>query len=885
VRDGSKTNGYVSLVPGDITTRTGFIEFMNAGDTWSRMAYIGYGDATNFQFRVENDRNLVFSTTNIERMTITGGGNVGIGTTTPTQSLDVRGNIAIGGSSSSNYITFLGTTGDGPGEYNHTFIGERVYNNVEESELLIFKGNDGTDRVRLVGGEIRFDTFDNPVWGSFESVAKNANVKNRMTITGAGNVGIGTTAPSAKLEVAGNVKISGSGDKILEIVSSSDSRTRYFAGSNQFAVGTHTNAFIWNFADTHIEFGTNGTDRMRILNNGNVGIGTTTPTEKLEVAGNIKMSGDLNMNSVGRINNLVEPSAAQDAATKNYVDNLGPSVTRDDTAGNYHSLALIPVGYISNTDGYSTRANLRVARGGTYGGPTYVPSTNTLASENIASAYINGTTVQANTLTVHSNVQASTTYLYLTNPGHLGDYARNTSSTPYVSTQITLGSLTFGPWIRTVMDPKVLTDAYRFEICNYNYYPPTGGSRITPVLTIPQGGHDPRVGINTTVPTATLDVRGSIRSSYIACATTTIDPSNNHILNKGYVTLVPGDIRTGFIEFKRFINGQDTREAYIGDGDANNFYFNVEKERNLLFSTSGQYRMTILNNGRVGIGTTSPRCAFEVVGTTTTTGSLTTYGGYISSSDNAENGIGESWADSIVNPLLLYDTVGYATQRSRTVVAAFSGGWVSCNNTGGFIIESDQRIKSDIVSLNTNTCLELYRKLRVVKHSYIDKITNGNIIKYGFIAQEVQKLLPDAVIPKTDIIPSIYKTSTIVDKKTLHFHIPITDIQQFNIGTKLKCYDVKNEIVWVTIKEIIDSQNIEIEETITNDKLFVYGHSVDDFLQIDYDPIRNLTTAALQEVDRQQQADKARIAELEATVAAQQLLINDILERLKKVGA
>ena len=123
--------------------------------------------------------------------------------------------------------------------------------------------------------------------------------------------------------------------------------------------------------------------------------------------------------------------------------------------------------------------------------------------------------------------------------------------------------------------------------------------------------------------------------------------------------------------------------------------------------------------------------------------------------------------------------------------------------------------------------------------------------------------------------------ATIVNHQTLHFDNPLKDIQQFNIGTKLKCYDTKNEIVWATIKCVIDTQNIEIEEEITNDKLFVYGHSVDDFLQIDYDPIRNLTTAVLQEVDRQQQADKARIAELEATVATQQSLINDILERLK----
>jgi hypothetical protein len=996
VRNGSKSSGYINIVPGDTSTRTGFVEFMNAGDTWSRMAYIGYGDATNFQFRVENDRNLVFSTTNTERMTITSDGKVGIGTTTPTQSLDVRGNIAIGGSSSSNYITFLGTTGDGPGEYNHTFIGERVYNNLEESELLIFKGNDFTERVRLVSGEIRFDTFDNPVWGSFENVATNANVKNRMTILNNGNVGIGTTTPSTTLEVLGSLASSGisvykNGESfgVITILPGSsvadtgyinfrngDSRTVCYIGKtdlNNFyfvierplnlvfstndiermritsdgkvgigttdpgeklnvrgnlRLGSDTNENYIAFSGTtddpgyiHTYIGEreysprcselllfkgndnrngSGADRVRliggeirfdtfdnpvwgsfdsvaknanvknqmtILDNGNVGIGTSEPSAKLEVAGNIKMSGDLNMNSVGRINNLVEPSAAQDAATKNYVDNLGPSVTRNDTADTYHSLALIPVGYIGN-DGNTTRAILRAARAG--GGPTYLPSAQLLSSPKIF----------ANTLSVNSNVQASTTYLHITNPGHLGENNGNTSSTPYTACEITLGSPTYGPWIRSVMDYKALTDNYRFEICNYTY---GATDPKTPVLTIPQWGSFPRVGINTTVPIAHLDVRGSIHSSYIACVTTTIDPSGNHLINKGYVTLVPGDIRTGFIEFKRFINGVNTREAYIGDGDANNFYFNVEKERALLFSTSNQYRMTITAGGQVGIGTTSPRCAFEVVGTTTTTGSLTTYGGYISTSDNPENLIGDSWA--VANWSNLYDTVGYATQRSRTVVAAFSGGWVSCKNTGGFIIESDQRIKSDIVSLNTNTCLELYRKLRVVKHSYIDKITNGNIIKYGFIAQEVQKLLPDAVIPKTDIIPSIYKTSTIVDKKTLHFHIPITDIQQFNIGTKLKCYDVKNEIVWVTIKEIIDSQNIEIEETITNDKLFVYGHSVDDFLQIDYDPIRNLTTAALQEVDRQQQADKARIAELEATVAAQQLLINDILERLKKVGA
>ena len=68
-------------------------------------------------------------------------------------------------------------------------------------------------------------------------------------------------------------------------------------------------------------------------------------------------------------------------------------------------------------------------------------------------------------------------------------------------------------------------------------------------------------------------------------------------------------------------------------------------------------------------------------------------------------------------------------------------------------------------------------------------------------------------------------------------------------------------------------------------KIFIYGQEINDFHNLEKNAIFTVATAALQEVDRQQQADTVRIAELEATVARQQSLINDILERLKKVGA
>jgi len=1190
------SHGYVTLVGGSIYN-TGFIEFRNANT--SRLGYIGWGDSNIIYFHVEEPKNIQFSTSSIGRMWITASGDVGIGTSAPGEKLNVRGNLRLGSDTGENYIAFSGTPDD-PG-YTHTYIGERVYSggnselllfkgndgpdrirliageirfdtfihavsgtfdevatsasvynrmtiaasgdvgigtsnpkekldvrgnlilgsdtggknyiafrgttddgigwhphtyigereySTTKSELLLFKGNDvtnanGPDRIRLVAGEIRFETFDSAVAGTFDDVATSASVKNRMTILDNGNVGIGTTAPTTTLDVAGNVKISGSGDKELAIVSTTESRTRYYVSEmieqNSFSVGRHlTAAFLWNYANTSMAFATNNTQRMTItangdvgigtsaptktldvwgniickndltvnrtstagyvtlaggsstttgliefmnadtsrlgyigwgdsstiyfhveqpkniqfstsshgrmwitasgdvgigtatpitklhvrgennlavttkvmienpaggvntsgsdyvntqislgsygpfirgvhLNggyytdsmrldlctnqgsndstpvarisilsgngggNGNVGIGTTAPTAKLHIAGDAKLTGDLNMMSTGRITNLVEPVAAQNAATKNYVDNLDPNVKRDDSIDAWHALTFIPISSISNTNMTTLRGPLTVSRlGGNIGGLCYLPSGQTLVSPKIST----------NNLTVNSGVAASTTYLNVTNPGHLGTNAANNTNIPYVSSQIALGSAEYGPFIRTVMDPNVLTHGYRFEICTYRYLPPPGSENKTIALTIPQAWFgDPRVGIGTTTPATTLDVSGSI-----ICKN---DLTVNRTSTAGYVTLAGGSsTATGFIEFR---NANTSRLGYIGWGDLNTIYFHVEEPKNIQFSTSSHGRMWITASGDVGIGTSSPQASLHV-------------------SSYKEYQLGPSgfyWEHTGGSG---FNSNHGTSTRNISIISE-----QSILIKGHYLfLTSDQRIKTNIVNLNSDKMINVFRHLRPISFDYIDPMKNYGKKHFGFIAQEVNEILPEGISLNTDVIPNNMKKADIskiseTDETpsftlkpddtdiTLQYLLLTTDSPLFidisnsyssNDTYKFKVYCGKE---WAKEHDIYIRSDYNVTDdkytyvigmkkeaydiALTEPTLFVYGQYVYDLHILDHDTIYTVATAALQEVDRQQQADKARIAELEATVSAQQSLINDILERLKKIGA
>ncbi|WP_293916519.1 hypothetical protein [Sphingobacterium sp. UBA5789] len=100
-----------------------------------------------------------------------------------------------------------------------------------------------------------------------------------------GSVGIGTLTPSAKLEVAGAIKTS---DKNVSNILS-------YTGSSG-VVGTESNH--------PLDFWTNSSSKMTILSNGNVGIGTVTPSAKLAVNGDALASNLILNNASGTYREL-----------------------------------------------------------------------------------------------------------------------------------------------------------------------------------------------------------------------------------------------------------------------------------------------------------------------------------------------------------------------------------------------------------------------------------------------------------------------------------------------------------------------------------------------------------------------------------------------------
>jgi hypothetical protein len=116
-----------------------------------------------------------------------------------------------------------------------------------------------------------------------------ATRSNAMTVLRNGNTGIGTTNPLTALHIKSNqsnpVIIDG-GSNLYVTLAENGTNLGYIGSFTGNADDVEFGTYSGNSAALHLT--TNNTPRLTLINNGNIGIGTVNPTEKLQVAGNMK---------------------------------------------------------------------------------------------------------------------------------------------------------------------------------------------------------------------------------------------------------------------------------------------------------------------------------------------------------------------------------------------------------------------------------------------------------------------------------------------------------------------------------------------------------------------------------------------------------------------
>ncbi|KKU14351.1 MAG: hypothetical protein UX22_C0028G0017 [Candidatus Jorgensenbacteria bacterium GW2011_GWA2_45_9] len=130
-----------------------------------------------------------------ERLTILNNGNVGIGTTGPEGTLHIH-------KATAGTITPL-DTGDDLVIENDTAVGISLFSPDANSKNIFFGSPTDNDFARIYGS-----------YNSGSEYLRFNVMGNEVTINDAGNVGIGTTGPTYKLQVAGSVKAVSSGGTV-----------------------------------------------------------------------------------------------------------------------------------------------------------------------------------------------------------------------------------------------------------------------------------------------------------------------------------------------------------------------------------------------------------------------------------------------------------------------------------------------------------------------------------------------------------------------------------------------------------------------------------------------------------------------------------------------
>ncbi len=247
-------------------------------------------------------------------------------------------------------------------------------------------------------------------------------------------------------------------------------------------------------------------------------------------------------------------------------------------------------------------------------------------------------------------------------------------------------------------------------------------------------------------------------------------------------------------------NGESAGKLIIGTGTPG-------------FLTSNAMTLT---SSSVGIGTSSPDAARLVVAGGPLRSNL--FGGYLN--------IGGAGAPTVHGQHTI------SIQTSNTI-------W--CGHT--VICTSDDRIKNVKGRSNGANDLQKLLGIEVTDYNYKDAVSQGAGDQKKVIAQQVEKVFPQAVSQHTGTVPDIYKKGTFKDG-WIKLATPLKK------GDRVRLISGKTDEV-VAVTEAGEGKFRTEFKAEDGDEIFVYGREVKDFRAVDYEAISMLNVSATQQIKKE----------------------------------
>ena len=290
--------------------------------------------------------------------------------------------------------------------------------------------------------------------------------------------------------------------------------------------------------------------------------------------------------------------------------------------------------------------------------------------------------------------------------------------------------------------------------------------------------------------------------------------------------------------------------------------------------------------GYVGIGKTSPYYPLEIGVVGPNIASVADI--RIVSRGVSSTGV---WTDPASQPSYDFSAIG----NSQGISAKFLGGlWIagaaSNSNFGknGVFYSSDERIKTDITLISDDLALQKVNSLESKEYNYKGSIFKSEYKTIGFIAQDVLKVIPEAVSFHKNIIPDELRKIDNPQWNDNILTIPDIVMSSVNLTGKSKFY-VSNDLsgndeicIEIECEKDISGNNtnrFKFEQQYNN--IFLYGKEVNDFHIIDKNLIFALHHSAIQELSRKIDKKDQQIQELEEKYST---LESDMVIIKNKIG-